>query len=423
MDPDERSNALKITTCDLFHGTGMGLVALLTVLPLLFSFLGARPLELGVLASIGTAGWIVGQPVGLFLVGRRRRTKGFFVRWVLSLWVPAHLAMAVAVHFLGPADERLCRYALLFLFAVVMVGDGMVIPLWTDWQGSLFGRGSRGRAMGLIAGAWAFGQFVGALGAGKVQDHLLFPLNYSVLFLGASLLFAASSGLLWRVREPDRITSDRASLEVADLLRRLRRSLGQSNFRTYVISKVLLALGGGAAAYYAVHFKSWGGGLTDSTVIKLGALTALSYAVSSNVLGRLGDRVGHKRAVAFGYLAQLTAIAVAYVGQGWFACAACFVTLGVALSAGWVSHVNMLFETCPHDSRVAHITLSNTVLAPFVLLAPLGTGWLIEQVGMRNGIGLTLIPTGAALLWLVLFVKEPRLTELAQRPVGPGVGE
>ncbi len=423
MESEERGNALKLATCDGFYGVGTGFVALLTVLPLLFSLLGAGTVELGLLFSIGTVGWFTGQPVGLLVLGRRPRRRRFFTFWLLSIWVPSHLAMAALVYGLGPVHPRLCRYGILALFAFLMLADGMIVPLWTVWQASLFRRGSRGRALGLIAGASALGAGVGSLAAGKVQDYLLFPLNYAVLFLAASLLFSAALNFLWRVREPEGVVGGEAPLRAADLVRLAGLSLRQTNFRRYMASKVLLAVGGGAAAFYAVHFRSPGGGaLGGATVIKLGALTALSQALSSYMLGGVGDRAGHRRAAAIGFLAQTAAIATAYVGRGWFACAACFAVLGVSWSAGWVSHNNLLFETCPHGSRAAHLTLSNTLLGPFAALAPPVTGWLIAQAGMRTSIGLTLIPTVLGFFWLLLAVKEPRDVELSAAAALAGEG-
>ncbi len=421
MNPDERANALKVTATDGLHGTGMGFVALLTVLPLLFSKLGAGKVEIGVLSAIGVAGFILGQPLGMLVLGRRRRTKHFFVRWVLFAWTGTHLAMGAVLYFLAPGAPPLCRYVLLALFAAITFGDGMLLPIWVDWQGALFSRQSRGRAMGMIAGAWAFGQGLGSLGAGAIQGSLPFPLDYSLLFLLAAVLFASSVNFTWRVREPESITRDRESFEVADLWGFLRQSLRQANFRSYMVARVLLGIGGGAALFYSVHFRSAdGGGVGEGAVIKLGALLAFSQFGASNVLGRLGDRMGHKRAVALGSLAQAAAIAVAFVGSGWLACAACFAVLGVSWSSGWVSHNNMLFETCPHGHRVAHIALSNALLGPFVLVAHLGTGLLIARVGVRAGIGLTLIPTVLGILWLILAVREPR--DIADS-VAPGKSE
>jgi MFS family permease len=409
MDAQERANAFRCAACDGTHGSGMGLVAALTVLPLLMNRLGAGKVELGLLAAVATAGFVVGQPFGVLLLGRRRRTKRFFIRWVLSLWVPVHLAMAGAIWFLSRSHPSLCRHAVLLLFAVVAVGDGLAVPVWVEWQSSLFRRESRGRAIGLIAGAWALGSGLGSLGGGKLQASFGFPFSYTLLFLLASVLFAASLSFMRRVQEPEWFAAGGPSVRVEQMLRFVGESLRDGNFRSYLVSRMLLALGGGAAAFYAVHFQSAeGGGLGTGTVIALGSLTALAQATSSWLLGHVGDRIGHKAGVAVGSLAQVAAIAVAYVGQGAWACAACFALLGLSWSAGWVSHVNMLLETCPHDSRVAHLALSNSIVGVFWAVVPLATGWLMERVGVRPGMGITMAPAVLGVLWLALAVREPR---------------
>jgi MFS family permease len=205
-------------------------------------------------------------------------------------------------------------------------------------------------------------------------------------------------------------------LKPGDLFRRFGRSLGEVNFRRYLIGRILMTLGAGGAAFYAVHFQSEaGGGVPEPTVIKLSSLLMVGQCLVSYPLGRLGDRMGHKVGIVLGAFGQVAAIAVAFLGRGPMACGAAFILCGVAWAAAWVSHINMLFETCPHDSRVAHITLSNMVLGPVLALVPMGTGWLVEAVSVRTGIGLTLVPTLLGVLWLALMVREPRHVELDRR--------
>jgi MFS family permease len=409
MEPEERSNTLKVAGTDVCHGTGMGFVAPATVLPLLFRKLGASELEIGLLGAVVMAGFVLGQPLGMATVGRRRRTKAFFSRWILIGWAGVHMLMCVAFARLGLPAPGAARAALLVLCAIITFGDGMILPIWADWQGRIFSIENRGRAMGMVAGAWAFGQGAGALAAGQVEKVLPYPANYVALFALATVMFSLSSTFVARVREPSHVVNGRESFSLAQLPGFLRESLGQLNFRRYMVARVLLACGAGAAAFFAVHFKSEaGGGLDESLVIKLGALTAFCQFFFSNVLGRLGDRVGHKRAVELGALAQIAAIAIAASGRGPFACGACFAVAGISWSSAYVSHYNVLFETCPHGHRIAHIALSNAIIGPFVLLSPLALGWAIGYLGTGRGMMITLIPTALALLWLIFRVREPR---------------
>jgi MFS family permease len=412
MEAQERSNALKTAATDVCHGTGMGFVAPATVLPLLFRRLGASELEIGLLGAVVMAGFVLGQPLGMATVGRRRRTKTFFARWILIAWGGVHMLMCVAFSRLALPAPGAARAALLVLCAIITFGDGMILPIWADWQGRLFSQANRGRAMGMVAGAWALGQGVGALAAGGVEKMLPYPANYVALFALATSLFAFSSTFVARVREPGHVVNGREPFALRQLPGFLRESLGQRNFRRYMAARVLLAAGAGAGAFFAVHFKgSAGGGLQESLVIKLGALTAFCQFFFSNLFGRLGDKVGHKRAVELGALAQAAAIGLAACGAGPFACGACFAVSGVSWATGYVSHYNVLFETCPHDHRIAHIALSNAIIGPFVFLSPLALGWGIGHWGTRFGILTAIVPTALGLLWLIFRVSEPRRLE------------
>ncbi|MHC4479481.1 MAG: MFS transporter [Planctomycetota bacterium] len=422
MNSDERRNARKCIIGEGLFGTGMGLVAPMTVFPLLLEYLGASDLQLGVGGSIAMAGWFVLQPAGLFLFGRRRRTKRFLVPWSLSFAVPTYLAMGLGVYVLGSTNPQACVVLLLGVYGVRAVGAGSVIPFWLDWQAMIFRRAIRGRVLGGMAALALLGSGVAQIAAGKVQDGLSFPGNYTILFMGAAVFFVLALVFYAAVREPSSLSEPYKPLGVRDLFGRFAQSLREVNFRNYLVGRALMTLGGGAAVFYAVYFAGEeGGGLERGTVTVIGGVSlSIAHGIASYVLGRLGDRKGHKTGIVVGSLAQIGAITVAFLGRGAVACAATFALAGVAWSAAWVSHNNMLFETCPHDSRVAHITLSNMVLAPFLFLVPMATGWMMGQLDSRTtGIGLTLIPTLLGVAWLVLVVKEPRHIEISseQAPV------
>jgi len=408
---------MRCVTAEGLFGVGLGFVAVVTVLPLLLKSLGASDFEVGLAGSIGTAGWGMLQPVSMLLFGGRRKTNRFLVPWSFSFVVPTYLGMAAAVYFLAPRQPRLCAMLLLTLLAIRVFGGGATTPFWFDWQAAIFRRDIRGRVIGMMAGASAMGFSVGAYAAGMAQGRFRFPLNYSVLFVVAVAFFAAGLGVYALVSQPDSADVAVRPLKPRELFTRFGHSLKNASFRSYTIGRVFLALGSGAAAFYAVYFNSAeGGGLGVDTVVKLGMFIAIPQVAASYVLGRLGDRVGHKSGVVIGASAQLASIAAAFLGRGSVACVLAFVFLGISGSAAWVSHLNFLVETCPHDSRVAHITLSNMILQPLFFLVPVGTGWMMQHLAHRaTGIGLTLIPTVLGVAWLAFVLREPRDTELAAR--------
>lgn len=426
MERLERDNTIKCTGAHVLFGVGGGLTSAFTVLPLMLKALGASELVLGVAFSLATAGWLLLQPLAVFIFGRRTRTKRLLVPWSTAFSIPWVVAIGAVVFLLGRERAALCIGLVVALFAVRVIGEGMVFPFWDDWFAHLFSREFRGRALGLVSGFMALGISVGAVVAGRLQDRLAFPASYAVLFWGAAGVYALAFAGIWWLREPPSLTQAGKRHTVRELVSRFGLSLREANFRNYLIGRIILTLGGGVVGFYAAHFGSpQGGDVAPATVITLGMLITLPQAIFAYLLGRLGDRAGHKSSVVVGACALAASIAVVWLGRGAVACGLGFALLGLAASAGWGPHLNMLYETCPHDSRVAHITLSNLILSPFLLGVPIATGWLREVAGVR-AFGFALIPVLIGVLWLAFRVKEPRtiaVVDLDDESLGNNPGQ
>jgi len=412
MRPEERRNAIVYATGEGCWGLSMGFVAPLTVLPLIIGALGGGPVEIGLVFSIATAGFLLPQPLGMIFLQHGGGKKRFLILYHLVTALPTSCGIAAVIYFLSGARPALSRVLILCLFFIRTFAIGAVVPVWMDWVAGLYSRKSRGRAIGMAAAAAATGTSVTAIVAGWLSGKLPFHSGYALLFLLSTVCVAASMGAFSFVSAGTPPPGVRR-LGIGELLAKFGHSLASVNFRNYLVARVLLTMGGGATAFFAVHYRSpEGGALTGSLVIALGTLLTLPQAVMSYWLGRIGDRSGHKRGVFIGAAAQMGAILVAVLARGPLSCALCFSLVGVATAAAWVSHLNMIYETCPHDNRVAHITLSNLVLSPFVMSIPLLTGWLISHLGRTSGMAISLVPTCLGVLWLLLRVREPRQVEL-----------
>ncbi|KPK61444.1 MAG: hypothetical protein AMK73_07955, partial [Planctomycetes bacterium SM23_32] len=198
---DERGNMARCAVGEGLFGTGMGLISVVTVLPILLEkYLGAGEVELGLAFSLGTAGWLLAQPLGMLGLARRRRTKRFLVPWAFGFAVPSYLAMGAAVYLLGVGRPRLCSGIVLGLLAVRILGGGAATPLWFDWQAMIFRRGIRGLAIGMMAGASAAGASLAAVASAGARLTLPFPLNFSLLFCAAVVFFAAGLSVFASVR-------------------------------------------------------------------------------------------------------------------------------------------------------------------------------------------------------------------------------
>jgi len=416
MNETERRDTRHNACGEGLWGLGMGVVAPLTVMPLLIRRLGGGGVEVGLVYSIASAGFMLLQPVGMLFCREGAGKKRFLLayHWVLAL--PAYVGIAAAMMFLGAREETLglTRMIVIALFAARVLGIGAIIPIWQDWLAGIFSVRTRGRALGIAGAASALGLAAGSLIAGIVRERLNYPVDYTVLFLVSVVFGALSLPRFARMSDGSPRPGSTGRPRVRELLALFAHSLSNKHYRRYLVGRMLMTLGAGAGGFLALRFRSPdGGGLSEAAIIAFGAFLTLPQAIGSYWLGSLGDRFGHRVGILAGCVAQVLALGVAVLWGGTLACVLCFVCVGVAIAANWVSHQNMIFETCPHDNRIAHITLSNLVLSPLLVLVPLGTGWLVDHIGMTLGIGVCLVPSIVGTLWMAFMVRDPRQVVLA----------
>jgi MFS family permease len=90
------------------------------------------------------------------------------------------------------------------------------------------------------------------------------------------------------------------------------------------------------------------------------------------------------------------------------ACLLVYFLAGICAGSALVSHYNMVFETCPHENRGAHITLANLVIGGFTALTPIVAGVAAAHWGSHAVFAASLLLSVCALAWFLLRVREPR---------------
>ena len=408
MERLDRKNALLNAVGEGFWGFGGNLVAPLTVLALLITRLGGSKLEVGLLSTIGAAAILFPPLAASFIMQRAAGKKRFLILYHTIFLFPPWALMGVLIIFLAENHPLASRILLPITYAIYMCAIGFMLPLWMDWIAVLFKTEIRGRAMGWACAAAAIGGTLAAFAAGILSPILPYPWNYASLFFIGVGMFSLSMLMYVFVEEPPG-TVPAPLMPPKEILSRFRQSLAQPNYRRYLVSRLLLTAGSGPVAFFAVQYKSpEGGGLTEQAVISIGSAIWVSQALMSFGLGKLGDAWGHRLGAVLGALAQALSLVAAIIIPGSLGLIIAFAMTGVGIAAGWVSHQNLLYETCPHDCRSAHITITNLVLGPLTTVVPLLTGKAMETYGAPMTFGACLLPTILGLIWLLVFVKEPR---------------
>ena len=388
-----------------------------TVLTMLLTSYGANKPMIGAISAIGDGAIIVTQVIGVYLFHSRRKRKSQLLAYHFAVILPLMLLMGVAAWPGLPVAGLARCWLLLSCFAIMVLSVGVIMPVWSDWIAHLFRREIRGRVMGVSQCA---GALVGACGppvAGFVMDRCKDPTVYAWLYALAFGIGAVSITMFLFIRDAGAAEAPKTVPPTPrEMLDRFRHSLRDANFRSFLIGRMLTTAGFCIAPFVVLFYQSAAGGLlSDQTILSCSTSLVLATAVAVLLLGLLDDRYGHRIGMIVGAVAQVLALGIMLAAGGLGSCLVAYACIGVCNGVLAVSFTNILFETCPHDNRMAHLTLGSLALAPPAIFAPLLAGQVAQHFGLGALFAICLTLSVAALLWFIFRTREPRDLEIAEQ--------
>jgi MFS family permease len=299
------------------------------------------------------------------------------------------------------------------LASILSIGVNMAV--WADWVAHLFRREIRGRVMGIALFAAALTGMFGPLAAAFILDRWRDPVAYAWLYAMAFVVGVISIACLIFVRDERADEApDTAPPTPREVLDRFRHSLRDANFRSFLVGRTLTTAGFCVAPFLVLYYQSArGGALSGETVLFCSTVQVIATAVSGLLLGLAGDRYGHRIGMIAGAASQVLALGIMLASGGLASCIGVYACVGVCQGVQVVSFTNLLFETCPHDNRMAHLTLGSLALALPATVAPLLAGQVAQAFGLNVLFEICLALSAAALAWFVFMTKEPRDLEIA----------
>ncbi len=359
----------------VFFTLGASIVARDTVMPALVSKLTDSKMALGLIPAISSLGFYLPQ---LFIanLSERMRYKKPFVMWIGGLVerLP-FLLIALAIWFLGASSPAITLTFFFLLLVMTSFGSGIGTPAWFDIIAKVIPVQRRGFWSGLSHGLGALIGAGGALYFGQVLDRINFPLNFAILFtIAFAMLVISFIGLALNREPPSTVVKE--SIPLARYLSQLPEVLSRdANYRRFLLSRTTVQLGtmgvGFFMAYGLSRFQ-----IDGVTVGRLTAAQVFTVAVMNLVWGLIGDRFGHKRVLGAAAFAMALAALMAWASSSLIWMAVTFALVGVYVAADGVSALNIILEFCAEEDRPTYIGLTNTLLAPVLIIAPLLGGWL-----------------------------------------------
>lgn len=390
-----------------FITLGLSLISRETVIPVLVSQLTDSKLAIGLVPALWSLGFYLPQLLTANLAERMEYKKPFVMLIGSVFERLPYLLIGLTVLTSAISAPTLALVVVLAGVGLASSGAGIATPAWLDMIAKVIPVQRRGIWAGLGHGLGALMGIVGAYFVARILVSYAFPNNYALLFfLAFGLVVLSWVGLALNREPPSPLTKE--VLPLQRYLGQLPAVLGRdSNYRRYLISKSLVNLGAMSTGFFAVYgtevFAIDGAGVGLLTGILIG-----TQAIANPLWGLLGDRVGHKIVLAMaGFaitLAPLSALAAADMPLLMLT----FVFLGTYLAAEQASSLNIILEFCAPEDRPTYIGLTNTLLAPMLILAPIFGGWLAGAFGLRVMFNIALAVAISGTLLLFFWVREPR---------------
>jgi MFS family permease len=372
---------------------------------------------IGLITPIQHGGWFLPQLVVSNYIQRRQRKLPFYARMAgvrVVLWGLITLAIFLI------KDAAVLLTVFFSLLMVYSLAAGLSGICFVDVVAKAIPSTRRGAFFGLrlfLGGLVALG---GSLLVKYILDEqrgLAFPNNYAILFLLS--FFAASAGLasFSLVVEPVEPVNE----ERVPLTRQLRRALDlprrDSNYRRFLIMRLLLMAAEIATPFYIVYAKRALSVPASMVGVYLTGTTLASFA--SNLLwGRISDHQGNKllliltNSVAlFIPLIALSVVPLIDLSPGLKEFAPglfglVFVLSGGSKAGAMIGNLNFLLEIAPADDRPIYIGLTNTIMGITLLVSSVG-GLIVDLAGFTVLFSLALVFYTSA-LFLTLRLHEPR---------------
>ena len=412
-----------------FITLGISFISRETVVPVLVSQLTDSKLVIGLVPAMWSLGLYLPQLLTANWAESMPYKKPFVMVIGFFLERLPYLLIGLVVLIFAVERPTVALVAVLVGIGLASSGAGLGTPPWLDMIAKVIPVRRRGIWLGLGHG---LGQLMGVVGAffvGRILISRAFPGNYALLFTIAFVFVVVSWVGLALTREP-RSEVTRKAIPLFRYLGRVSTVLKRDiNYRRYLISKSLINLGGMSTGFFAVYgtemFSLDGRGVGLLTAVLVG-----TQAVFNPLLGLLADRVGHKTVLAaaafFVALAPLSALVIGGMGAaanqgGAFALPnvlgsvptgllLTFIFLGTFLAADHTSSLPIILEFSAPEDRPTYIGLTNTVLAPILIGAPILGGWLAGAFGYAALFRAAMVVGAVALLLMLFWVREPRQT-------------
>ena len=401
-----RHNVIVNFTDGAFFGLGFGFASLSTIIPLFITSLTDSAILIGLAPALHTIGW---QLPKLFTAGhlaRARKYKPIVLRNTVHERVP-FLALSITAFLIPVIGTKTALIISFFALAWQGLGSGFTANPWTSLMAKIIPAESRGTFFGVQGGLVNLAISIAAVSAGYLLDQLNYPVDFGICFLITAFAMAASYMAIAKTREPEdtekNIPQEKNHFaEGAKIILKRDR-----NFNWFLLVRALAQFASMGFGFYILY------GLRrfDMDPVSAGYLTAslaIAMTLANAGMGWLGDKWGHRSMLILGAFASIVSALLAWFAPALFWLYPAIILAGFAIVSIWTIGITFTVGFGSEAERPTYIGLSNTLITPATLLAPILGGWLIDSIGFGITFALSAIIGIIIVIVLIFIVKDPQ---------------
>jgi len=386
-------------------GLGFGFVYFQTIIPLFVTSLTNSAILIGLAPALHTIGWQLPQLFTAGHIKRARSYKPIVLRNTIHERVPFLMLAVIAV--LIPTIGVKASLILTFIaLAWQGLGGGFTANAWTSLVAKIIPSESRGTFFGVQGGLVNLTISLAAIGAGYLLTWLKYPIDFATCFLITSIAMVASYFAIAQTREPvdnEKIIAEERTHFWHDANIILRRD---RNFNWFLVARTLAQFASMGFGFYILY------GLRrfDMSTITAGYLTAaltITATFANAGMGWLGDKWGHRSMLIFGALACTASTAFAWFAPSLNWLYPVQILSGIANVSIWTIGITFTVSFGTETERPTYIGLSNTLITPATILAPILGGWIVDNIGFHTTFGVSTFVGVITTAILIFIVKDP----------------
>ncbi|MEA4883349.1 MAG: MFS transporter [Clostridia bacterium] len=385
------------------------IISVTTIMPLLLTKLGASNLVVGLLPALSALGAYI---PGLLSATRLERVP-IKKRVLVTLGMIERLfilAMALGVMLWATRKPSAAIGWFLVFWTLANVMTGLVLPAYLSMLAKCIPPEERGGLIGWSGAlAGVLGVFAAEL-AGVILTRVAFPNNFAILFVVAFIILSATILPFSFTREP----ADPTPEECRSVWQYARDALvnvrSNSSYRWAIVALAVMSFALTAASFYSTyavrHFEAG-----PREVARYAGLIVGASVFALPLLGKIGDRHGHRLSLAITAASFACAAALALVSTSANGIYPVLILASIGTSGIAVSQNLILAEFAPSHADVPMYTsVSLLLLAPIRAAAPVVAGWMSDVWGFPVMFWVALIAGIASLAIMWFAVAEPRHT-------------